>query len=84
MNAQVGKVFPVLFEKEKSPDFFEGHTPNFTIVKIPRKNLKIPQNSLRKQILYVKIEKVDKNYCIGSLVDNLTMQNLSENKYKEM
>ena len=84
MNAQVGKVYPVLFEKEKSPDFFEGHTPNFTIVKIPRKNLKIPQNSLRKQILYVKIEKVDKNYCIGSLVDNLTMQNLSENKYKEM
>lgn len=70
--SQVGKVFPVLFEKEKSSDFFEGHTPNFTFVKIPRKNLKIPQNSLRKMILYVRIEKAEKNYCIGSFADNLS------------
>ncbi len=69
LKAQVGKVYPVLFEKEKSPDYFEGHTPNFTIVKIPRKNLKIPQNSLRKQILYVRIEKAEKNYCLGSFAD---------------
>lgn len=69
LKAQVGKVYPVLFEKEKSPDYFEGHTPNFTIVKIPRKNLKIPQNSLRKQILYVRIEKAEKNYCLGSFTD---------------
>ncbi len=71
LNAQIGKIYPVLFEKEKSPDYFEGHTPNFIFVKIPRKNLKIPQNSLRNIILYVKIDKAEKNYCIGSLVDNL-------------
>lgn len=70
LNSQIGKIYPVLFEREKSPDFYEGHTPNFTFVKIPKKNLKIPQNSLRKTILYVKIEKAEKNYCIGSFVDD--------------
>lgn len=72
MNTQVGKIYPVLFEMEKSPELYEGHTPNFTFVKIPKKNLKTPQNSLRKKILYVKIEKVEKNYCIGSFADDLS------------
>ncbi len=72
MNSQVGKIYPVLFEKEKSSEFYEGHTPNFTFVKIPKKNLKTPQNSLRKKILYVKIEKVENNYCIGSFADDLS------------
>lgn len=72
MNTQVGKIYPVLFEKEKSPEYYEGHTPNFTFVKIPKKNLKTNQNSLRKKILYVKIEKVEKNYCIGSFADDLS------------
>ncbi len=72
LNAQVGKVYPVLLEKEKSPDFYEGHTPNFTIVKIPRNNEKTPQNSLRKRILYVKIVKAERNYCIGSFADDST------------
>lgn len=70
LNSQIGKIYPVLFEREKSPDFYEGHTPNFTFVKIPKKNLKKSQNSLRKTILYVKIEKAEKNYCIGSFVDD--------------
>ena len=84
LKAQVGKVYPVLFEKEKTLDFYEGHTPNYINVKIPRKNLKKPQNSLRKQILYVKIEKAEKGCCIGSFADDLTMQNLYEKKYKEL
>lgn len=71
LNSQVGKVYPVLFEREKSPDFYEGHTPNFIIVKIPRNNDKTPQNSLRKKILYVRIIKAEKNYCIGSFADDL-------------
>lgn len=73
LRSQVGKIYPVLFEKEKSMDFYEGHTPNFVIVKIPRKSNKTPQNSLRKQILYVKIEKAEKNYCIGSIADDLAL-----------
>ena len=73
LKAQVGKIYPVLFEKEKSAEYFEGHTPNFTIVKIPRNNLKTPQNSLRKRILYVKIEKAEENFCIGSSADDLTL-----------
>lgn len=72
LNSQIGKIYPVLFEKEKSPDYYEGHTPNFTFVKIPRKNLKIAKNSLRKMILYVRIEKAEKNYCIGSFADDLS------------
>lgn len=72
LSSQIGKVFPVLFEREKSPDYFEGHTPNFTFVKIPKRNLKNPQNSLRKIILYVRIEKAEENYCIGSFIDDLS------------
>lgn len=71
LKTQVGKIYPVLFEKEKSSDFFEGHTPNFIFVKVPKKNFKTNQNSLRKKILYVKIERVEKNYCIGSFTDDL-------------
>lgn len=72
LSSQIGKVFPVLFEREKSSDYFEGHTPNFTFVKIPKRNLKNPQNSLRKMILYVRIEKAEENYCIGSFIDDLS------------
>lgn len=72
LSSQTGKVFPVLFEREKSSDYFEGHTPNFTFVKIPKRNLKNPQNSLRKMILYVRIEKAEENYCIGSFIDDLS------------
>lgn len=72
LNSQTGKIYPVLFEKEKSSYFFEGHTPNFIFVKIPRKNLKLPKKSLRKMILYVRIEKAEKNYCIGSFADDLS------------
>lgn len=74
LNSQIGKIYPVLFEREKSTDFYEGHTPNFTFVKIPKKNLKKSQNSLRKTILYVKIEKAEKNYCIGSFVDDSSQE----------
>ncbi len=62
----IGKVFPVLFERENDPDFHVGHTPNYTLIKIPEKNF---QKSLKREIFYVKIEEGEKDCCIGKIVN---------------
>jgi threonylcarbamoyladenosine tRNA methylthiotransferase MtaB len=67
LQCQVGKVFPVLFELENEPDYHHGYTPNYTLVKVPRKNI---EKSLRKSIFYVRIEEYKDDYCIGSIVVN--------------
>jgi threonylcarbamoyladenosine tRNA methylthiotransferase MtaB len=67
LQSQVGKVFPVLFELENEPDYYHGYTPNYTLVKVPRKNI---EKSLRKSIFYVRIEEYKDDYCIGSIVVN--------------
>lgn len=64
MNGLVGKTVPVLFERENSPDFHQGHAPDYTLIKISRKNLK---KSLRNCIFYVTIERADVDCCYGSL-----------------
>ncbi len=64
-RSMVGKTFPVLFERERNPDFHQGHTPNFILVKIPKKNFK---KSLRREIFYVKIIESDKDGCTGEIV----------------
>ena len=66
LKSQVGKVFPVLFERENEDNFHHGYTPNYTLVKIPRENI---EKSLRKSIYYVKIEVCKDDYCIGSIVE---------------
>lgn len=66
LKSQVGKVFPVLFERENEDNFHHGYTPNYTLVKIPRENI---EKSLRKSIFYVKIEVCKDDYCIGSIVE---------------
>ncbi|MGN0620951.1 MAG: tRNA (N(6)-L-threonylcarbamoyladenosine(37)-C(2))-methylthiotransferase MtaB, partial [Porcipelethomonas sp.] len=37
LEKQEGRVYPVLFERESTPDFHQGYTPNYTLVKIPAK-----------------------------------------------
>lgn len=37
MKTQVGMTVPVLFERESSPEFHQGFTPNYTLIKIPGK-----------------------------------------------
>lgn len=64
LQKQVGKIVPVLFEKENCTEFHHGYAPNYTLVKIIRQN---PLESLRRQLLYVKIIKYDKNFCFGEL-----------------
>lgn len=66
LSAQVGKIFPVLFEMESCEEFHQGYTPNYTYVRIPRTN---PDKSLRKQILNVQITGYNDDCCTGRLVD---------------
>ena len=51
----VGRTVPVLFERENSPDFHQGHAPDYTLIKISRK------------IFYVTIERADADCCYGRL-----------------
>lgn len=65
LKSRVGATVPVLFEQENSPDFHQGYAPDYTLIKIARKNSK---KSLRNSIFYVKIEEYRSDYCIGSIV----------------
>lgn len=65
LQSQVGKAFPVLFEREKSDGLHHGYTPNYTQVKILKK---FSNNSLRNRILYVKIVRLEKDCCIGEIL----------------
>lgn len=66
LKSLVGKTVPVLFEKENSDDFHQGHAPDYTLIKISRKNSK---KSLRNQIFYVIIEESHGDYCYGKILD---------------
>lgn len=65
LQSQVGTVAPVLFEREKGDGFHHGYTPNYTQVKISKKNHNI---SLRNQIFYVKIIGLDEDRCLGEIL----------------
>ena len=62
LESLVGKIVPVLFERENSPDFHQGHAPDHTLIKISRKNHK---KSLRNQIISVIIEEYSHDHCFG-------------------
>ena len=68
LQKQVGRVVPVLFERENSPHFHQGHAPDYTLIKIFEKNFK---KSLRRSVFYVKIEESDENCCIGKIIDEI-------------
>lgn len=63
----IGKVFPVLFEKQNEPDFLHGHAPNGVVIKISSKNY---EKGLRNQIFYVIIKECNDKFCFGEIVDN--------------
>ncbi len=63
----VGKRVPVLFEKENSAEFHQGHAPDHTLIKVFRENSK---KCLRNSILYVIIEECSNDYCIGRIADD--------------
>ncbi len=65
LESQLGKAFPVLFEREKNDGIHHGFTPNYTQVKILTKN---SDKSLRNQFFYVKIIELGKDCCIGEIL----------------
>lgn len=67
LQSLVGRTVPVLFERENSDEFHQGHAPDYTIIKISRKNSK---KSLRNCIFYVTIEEAHNDYCYGSISES--------------
>ena len=65
LQTMVGTEFPVLFEREKSDKIPHGYTPNYTLVKIFTKSL---DKSLRNRIFYVKIKRLEYDYCVGEII----------------
>ena len=65
MQSLGGKTVPVLFERERCAEFHQGHAPDYTLIKISRKNSK---KSLRNQIFYVTIEEADCECCYGKII----------------
>ena len=70
LRSLVGRTVPVLFERENSPDFHQGHAPDMTLVKISRKN---PEKSLRNRIISVIIEVAGHDHCTGRIADDNIM-----------
>lgn len=60
LQSQIGKIEPVLFEREKN-GYYEGHTMNYTQVIVKA------DKDISNQILNVKITEADKNKCVGVL-----------------
>lgn len=66
LENQIGKTVPVLVETKDSDGFYKGHTPNYVSVKIMSENV---QKSLKSSIIYVKIIRLEDNYCIGEVAE---------------
>ena len=60
----VGTDAQVLFERESSTEWHQGHTPNYILVKVKRESTEI---SLRRQLLNVKITAADDECCYGEI-----------------
>lgn len=65
MERFVGQTVEVLFEKETSPDYHQGHTSNYVLVKVNR----FTPDSLRRQIKRVRISSVLDGFCLGEIDD---------------
>lgn len=66
LQSLVGKTLPVLFERENSEEFHQGHAADYTLIKIFRENSK---KSLRNSIFYVIIEESRGDHCFGRIID---------------
>lgn len=62
LKSQVGKVEPVLYEKQDSNGYFEGYTRNYTKVKVKT------EKNLHSKIIKTSITNVENDYCIGKLL----------------
>ncbi|MBQ5590133.1 MAG: tRNA (N(6)-L-threonylcarbamoyladenosine(37)-C(2))-methylthiotransferase MtaB [Clostridia bacterium] len=61
LNSQVGLTCPVLFENRTRDGFYEGYTPNYTLVKVKS------DMNISGEIIDVKLVSVENDYCIGEI-----------------
>ena len=66
LSENLGTVKKVLFERESSPEYHQGHTDNYILVKVPRTN--IP--TLRGRMMPAKLCQLSDNCIIGELCDD--------------
>jgi len=59
LNSQIGKIADILIEKQRSPEYVNGYTKNYTPVRI------YGSKAERHDIIKVKITGVKEDYCIG-------------------
>lgn len=67
LRSLVGRTVPVLFERSNESDFHHGYAPDYTLIKIFKKNC---EKSLRNMIFYVTIEESGRDCCFGSICDH--------------
>ena len=65
LSDQTGTIQRVLFEKETSADYHQGHTAGYVIVRVPRKSSDI---SLKRQFFDVEIISSEDNCCTGRII----------------
>ena len=63
LSSLVGSIQEVLFEREKSPDFHQGHSANYAVVKV-----RSFTGTLFREIKSVRITAVDGDSLIGEIV----------------
>lgn len=61
----IGKTLEVLFEKETSEVWHNGHAPNYVNVRVKRSD---PECSLRREVRQVKVISADGDFCYGELI----------------
>jgi threonylcarbamoyladenosine tRNA methylthiotransferase MtaB len=64
LQGQVGRTVKVLFERESSELWHNGHSPEYITVKVPRVSI---DKTLRRKILSVYITSADSECCYGEL-----------------
>jgi threonylcarbamoyladenosine tRNA methylthiotransferase MtaB len=62
----IGQVHRVLFERQKSPEWHNGHAENYVVVIVPAKE----GENFRNQIFDVKITGLQGNQLIGEVIHN--------------
>lgn len=61
LESQVGGIYPVLFENRIKGGFYEGYTPNYTLVRVKS------EKNISGEIIDTKVLSAEDEYCLGSI-----------------
>lgn len=62
LESQIGGTYPVLFENREKDGYYEGYTPNYTLVKVKT------DKNISGEILNTKLLSIDGESCIGEIL----------------